>query len=336
MNEILSPEALRNFPKIELHVHLDCCLSFDAVSQLKPGITREEYETQFIGPQKCEDLADFLKCTVPPLALLQTRRGLRTAVGDLFRQFHRDNVIYAEIRFAPLQHLEQGLSPEEVVSTVEEAISESVEDTGIAARLLLCTLRHFSEEQSMMTAALVEDFRGTRVAGMDLAADEAGFPLDEHIRAFEYVNNRFLPTTAHAGEALGAGSVKETLELLKPHRIGHGVRSVEDLRIIKQLKKENIHLEVCPSCNVQIDVFDTYEKHPIQRLCELGISVSINTDTRTISNLTLSQEYERLQQVFGWGRGKFLQCNRNALEAAFLPDKKKRELAQKLFFGYRG
>lgn len=321
-------------PKVELHVHLDCCLSFEAVSELSPGMTRENYENKFVGPSKCKDLADFLECVGPSISLMQTRKGLLVAVEDLFEQFKQDNVIYGEIRFAPLQHLVMGLTPEEVVLTVEETVTQCVEGTGIEAGIILCTLRHFSEKQSKMTAELVENYRSTRVKALDLAADEAGFPLDAHIRAFKYVSQSLLPATAHAGEAMGAESIRETLDMLKPQRIGHGVRCIEDQQVVQELRDKQVHLEVCPSCNVQIGVFDSFQEHPVNQLYNQGLSIGINTDTRTITNITLSEEYQRLQQEFGWGREHFYHCNQNALKASFLPKNKKEDLLKKLSFGY--
>lgn len=328
----LTGKDIRLLPKVELHLHLDCCLSFDVVSKLRPGITREEYDNKFIGPSKYKDLADFLKVIDNSLELMQTKKGLRLVTEDLFQQLKQDNVIYAEIRFAPLLHLRQGLTAEKVVGMVEEAVSSSVEETGIEARVILCTLRHYTEEQSMATVRLVEKFQGrrTRVAALDIGADEAGFPLDAHIPAFQYARQRQIPYTAHAGEAKGPESVWETLEYLNPSRIGHGVRAIEDPELVEELKKRNIHLEVCPSCNVQIDVFDSYKNHPIDGLYNAGLSVGINTDTRTITNISLSDEYQRLHRVFGWGVEHFFRCSRNALEASFLPGEKKRRLEKKL------
>jgi len=326
----LSRKEIELLPKVELHVHLDCCLSFDVVSKLKPGITREKYSKDFIGANKYKNLADFLELIDNSLELMQTGKGLRLVTQDLFQQFKQDNVIYAEIRFAPLLHLQQGLTPAEVVRTVEESVSRFVEETGIEARIILCTLRHHSKEQSMTTVKLAEQFQGTRVAALDLSADEAGFPLYAHISAFDYARKKGIHCTAHAGEAKGPKSVWETLEHLKPSRIGHGVRSIEDPKLVEELKKKNIHLEVCPSCNVQIDVFDTYADHTIDRLYNAGVSVGINTDSRTVTNISLTDEYERLQQVFGWGAEHFLKCNQNALAAAFLPAEIKEILEENL------
>ena len=326
----LSRKEIELLPKVELHVHLDCCLSFDVVSKLNPGITREKYNKDFIGANKYKNLADFLKLIHHSLELMQTEEGLRLAAQDLFQQFKQENVIYAEIRFAPLLHLQQGLTPGEVVRIVEESVSRCVEETGVEAGIILCTLRHHTKEQSMTTIKLAEQFQGTRVAALDLSADEAGFPLDAHIAAFQYARQKGIHCTAHAGEAKGPESVWETLEHFKPTRIGHGVRSIEDPELVEELKRKNIHLEVCPSCNVQIDVFDTYADHPIDRLYNAGVSVGINTDGRTISNISLTDEYDRLQQTFGWGAKHFLKCNQNALAAAFLSKEKKHLLEKGL------
>lgn len=326
----LNRKEIELLPKVELHVHLDCCLSFDVVSKLKPGITREKYHKDFIGANKYKNLAEFLKLILHSLELMQTEKTLRLVTRDLFQQFKQENVIYAEIRFAPLLHLQHGLTPEEVVRIVEESVSGCVEETDIEARIILCTLRHHTKEQSMTIVKLVEQFQDTRVAALDLSADEAGFPLDTHIAAFQYAREKGIYCTAHAGEAKGPESVWETLEHLKPTRIGHGVRSIEDPKLVEELKKKNIHLEVCPSCNVQIDVFDTFADHPIDRLYNAGVSVGINTDGRTISNISLTDEYQRLQQTFGWGTEHFLACNRNALDASFLPKGKKQQLEKKI------
>jgi adenosine deaminase len=255
-------------------------------------------------------------------------------VLDLFEQLAADNTLYAEIRFAPLQHLEQGLTPFEVVDIIEKATAAAILSTGVEARLILCTLRHFSKEQSMQTVKLVEQFKDTLVAGFDIAADEAGFPIDNHIAAFEYANAKGLHITAHAGEAKGAESVWETLQHFKPSRIGHGVRSIEDPKLVEHLRQHNIHLEICPSCNVQIDLYDTYKDHPIDQLYKAGVSLSVNTDAPTIVNITKTREYQKLQEVFDWTVADLYACNVNALKAAFITDDVRITLLDKLSNAY--
>ncbi len=320
----------KTLPKVELHLHLDCSLSYAVVSRLNPAITREEYLHDFIAPARCTNLADFLTRAPKSIALMQTEEGLRLVTFDVFEQLQRDNVFYAEIRFAPLLHTEKGLTAENVVEIIEEATAKASQATGIEARLILCTLRHFSAEQSLQTVKLVERFKGTRVAALDIAGDEAGFPLDAHIPAFQYAIQNGIARTAHAGEGSGAESVWETLNLLRPSRIGHGVRSIEDPALIAHLRKEHIHLEVCPTSNLQTNIYDSYADHPINRLYDAGLSLSVNTDARTITDITLAQEYEKLHQVFAWDREHFLQCNLNAMRSSFLPEAVKKRLENRL------
>jgi len=324
-----------HLPKVELHLHLDCSLSYTVVSQIDPSITLEIYNSDFIAPAKCEHLRDYLTRAPSSFPLMQTAEHLRLVTLDLFEQLRRDNVIYAEIRFAPLLHTEGGLSPREVVTSVEAAVAEAVHSTGIEARLILCTLRYFSEAQSLETVKLVDDFRGTYVAAFDIAADKPGDVIDDHIAAFQYARENGIPYTAHVGETRGLQNVWDTLENFSPKRFGHGVCSIEDPELLEHLRKEQIHLETCPTCNVQTDCYDTYADHPIDRLYRAGISIGVNTDTRTISNITLNEEYNKLHQTFGWGVDDFYLCNQNALNAAFISDDVRKKLLKRLANGYQ-
>lgn len=321
-------------PKIELHLHLDCSLSFNVVQQLDSKISQAKYREKFIAPDKCRDLADYISRSESAVALMQDRKALHLVTKDLFEQLQADSVIYAEIRFAPLLHTRKGLSAGEVVNAVNEAVEEQVKATGIEAGIILCTLRHYSENQSMETVKLVEQFAGSRVVGFDIAADEAGFPINNHIAAFEYANEKSLSCTAHAGEACGAESVWETLEHFKPSRIGHGVRSAEDDGLLEYLREHEIHLEVCPTSNVQTNVFATISDHSINALYEKGISLSVNTDTRTISNVTLNEEYRTLCENFDWDDDQLLRCNLEAIDHAFTGQKKKDKLRRTIREAY--
>ncbi|WP_138430099.1 adenosine deaminase [Fodinibius saliphilus] len=322
-------------PKIELHLHLDCSLSFKVVKKLRPDITKAEYREFFIAPAKCRDLADYIKRSQPAIELMQTKKALKLVTKDLFEQLQADNVLYAELRYAPLEHTQKGLTAEEVVQVVNDTVEDQIKETGIEAGIILCTLRHYSKEQSMETVKLVEEFSGSRIVGFDIAADEAGYPVDNHVAAFEYANEKDINCTAHAGEACGPESVWETLKKFGPSRIGHGVRSYDDPELVEYLQEHNIHLEVCPTSNVQTDVFETISDHSIDSLFDSGISLSINTDTRTISNVTLEEEYETVTSVFDWGKQKLLQSNLDAIEHAFTDDMTKDKLRNKITEAYQ-
>ncbi|HEX4029375.1 MAG TPA: adenosine deaminase [Terracidiphilus sp.] len=326
---------LRSLPKLELHLHLDCSLSYKAVSRLAPGITREDYQRDYVAPARCTNLADFLSRAPMGFRLMQTEDALRLVVEDLFEQLAEDGVIYVEIRFAPHLHTLNGLTSERVVAIVERAVDKATRATGIEAGAILCTLRHFTAEQSMSTAQLVEQFRSSRVLALDIAGDEAGFPLDAHIDAYRYAREHGLHRTAHAGEACGPESVWQTLRLLDPQRIGHGTRSCEDEALVEHLRREKIHLELCPTSNVQIiPSIAAWEDHPIDRLYRAGVPLSVNTDTRMLTPATLTGEYEGIERVFGWSAQDFHRVNRMALDAAFADDSVKEKIAPRLSASY--
>ena len=319
-------------PKIELHLHLDCSLSFEVVKKLRPATTVEDYQRDFIAPADCTNLQEYIKCAEASINIMQTAEQLELVTLDLFRQLKEDNVIYAEIRFAPLQHITK-ISAREVVETINAACEKGKFQTGIEAGIILCTLRHFTEEQSMETVKLVEEFKGTNIAGFDIAADEL-LPIEPHRKAFEYAHAHEIPCTAHSGEARGPESVWETLENLNPSRIGHGVRSVEDGRLMSHLKQQGIHLEVCPSSNVQTGIYKSLKEHQADRIFKAGVSIGINTDGRSLSNVTLKDEYAALHTIFKWEQDHFLRCNQNAIDAAFTDDATKSRIRKRLMDGF--
>ena len=325
----------KDLPKIELHLHLDCSLSYEVVKQLDPDITESEFNEEFIAPLGCTGLSDYIARASRGIELMQTKEQLRLVTLDLFRQLKDDNVVYAEIRFAPLLHIQKGLSPHEVVETVNNAAEEGIKKTGIEASIILCTLRHYSEEQSMETVQLVDSFYGTLVCGFDIAADEAGFPVDNHLKAFQFAKDRAINCTAHAGEAKGAESVWETIQHFGPSRIGHGVRSAEDPSLIEYIQKHDIHLEICPTSNILTKVFQKIEDHNIDSLFNKNVSLSVNTDGRTISNVTLEDEYLTLNRVFGWNYTHFKKCTFEALKHAFTTNTKKEIIRQRLNDSYK-
>jgi adenosine deaminase len=324
----------QSLPKIELHLHLDCSLSYKVVNKIDPSISLEEYKDSFIAPPKCTDLNDYLLRAIKGFELMQTKEQLQLVTFDLMEQLKAENVIYAEIRFAPLLHLTKGLTPFEVVQTVNDALTVAIHNTGVEARLILCTLRHYFEEQSMETVKLVEQFKGSKVVAFDIAGDEAGYPIDAHTPAFIYAKEKNIHITSHAGEACGPKSVWETLHHFHPSRIGHGVRSAEDEKLLDHLKQNNIHLEVCATSNVQTNVVDTIKDHPADKIYSHGVSMSINTDARTVSPITLSSEYALLEKTFNWGKEHFLKCNLEAIEHAFCEDSLKETLRQKITKAY--
>ncbi|MCC5913045.1 MAG: adenosine deaminase [Balneolaceae bacterium] len=321
-------------PKTELHLHLDCSLTYNFVSAYRPEITKEKFVQEYVAPPKCLNLADYLTRSEKSIELMQTGEQLERSVSELFQLLSQDQVIYAEIRFAPLEHIRNGLSSEEVVTIVTDQAKKSSLVFGIEFGFILCTLRHYNREQSMETVKLVKKHQDRGVVGFDIAADEAGFGIDEHISAFKYAAKHGLNSTAHAGEALGADSVEEVLDHFLVSRIGHGVRSVENPQLVERLKREDIHLEICPTSNIQTNVFESIGDHTIDRLFEEGVSISVNTDSRTITPVTLTEEYELLHKEFGWGKDHFKKSNLEAVKHSFAPKTTKERLKQIIESGW--
>ncbi|MBR9916760.1 adenosine deaminase [bacterium] len=327
-------QQLQQLPKVELHVHLDCSLSFQVVQKILPGTTQKDYNERFVAPENCGSLVEYIKCASASIDIMQTREQLELVTLDFIEQLQADNVIYCEVRFAPLQHLNQGLTAKEVVKTVNEAISKATADLEMEVRLILCSLRHFSEAQSLETVQLVHDFKGTNVVGFDLAADEAGYPVDEHKSAFEFARENEIPCTCHAGEACGPKNVWEAIDELHVQRIGHGVRSYEDSTLMEYLKEKDIHLEVCPTSNIKTGIYPKLANHNIDKIYRSGVSLSVNTDGRSLSNVSLFDEYKNLNTHFDWKLKDYLATNLFAIEAAFVDEETKTRLKKKLLDQY--
>lgn len=268
------------------------------------------------------------------IALMQSKEQLAIVTNDLIDQLEADNVIYAEIRFAPFLHINNGLKPSEVVEAVLKEVGNRSASGKIKLGVILCTLRSFPVELSLATVELIASCRELGIVGFDIAGDESGYALQNHLPAFLKAKSYGIPITAHSGEALGAPSVEETIRLLDPHRIGHGTRSVEDDVVLNNIIYKKIHLEVCPGSNVQTNVIDQLSDHPVTIFKQKGVSFGINTDGRTICDTTLSKEWEKLSSTFGWGLEEWYEASVNAIDHAFTDHETKMFLRQKVETAY--
>ena len=331
---IMLGKNLRNLPKIELHLHLDCCLSFDVVKKINPKIDIETYNKKFKAPSTCSSVKEYIKCAEYAVDIMQDEKSISLIVEDLFEQLKAENIIYVEIRFAPLLHCRGELSSKEVVQIVDDICKKCSKKYCIHYALILCTLRHFSKNQSMETVQLVEEFKNSGVFALDIAADEAGFSLDNHFGAFDFAFENNISCTAHAGEAKGPESIKETLKKLKVKRIGHGVRCVEDKKLMNYLKNNNIHLEICLTSNIKTLTYESIDAHPIDKIFKSNISLSMSTDGRTISNIDLTSEYELVVNKFGWDLSDLKKVNIDAVNHSFTTSEIKKELLKKINSSY--
>jgi adenosine deaminase len=322
--------GLLSLPKVELHLHLDISISYRVARRLVPDLSLDRYRRELQGPDRCSDLAAFLSTTSRQVELLQSAEALRWLTTDLLATLAAEGVAHAELRFAPLLHVAGALSPEAAVETVLTAGTDTAAALGMSVSCILASLRHFDAESSLRTARLAARYHGATAVGFDLAGDEAGFPLRTHLPAFAVARDAGVPLTVHAGEGAGPESVREVLREIAPARIGHGVRAAEDRDLVDHLAEAGTHLELCPSCNVQLGVVPDLTSHPIDRLLRRGVSLSVSTDNRTSTVTTLPTEYERLAAAFGWGPEDFRATNAMAARAAFLSDEERSVLVERV------
>jgi adenosine deaminase len=322
----------KSLPKIELHCHLDASVRVATVAELGRRIGLNlptALEPALVAPEICSDLADYLVRIDLALEVMQHRDHLVRISREVVEDLAVDGTIYGEIRFAPQLHLRNGLTMQEVLNAVDEGLKQGERQTGMKTGLIVCCLRHESGERSLEIAKLAVNNRD-KVCALDLAGDEARYIGAPHAEAFALAKREGLRRTVHAGEAAGAESIREALDLLGAERIGHGVRVDESSELQERAKAARLPLEMCPLSNVQTRAANSLPEHPIDRLFRKGLHVTVNTDCRTVSLTTLTKEFERLENTFHWGVAEFHQCQRNSAEAAFVSDEVRAGLLRRL------
>lgn len=309
--------------KVELHVHLDGSLSpIYAKKLLGYDVSKE-----MIG-NNSHGLKDYLEKFSLPISLLQDENNIEEFSYLLGKDLEKDDVIYAEVRFCPLLHVEK-LEPDQVIAAVLRGFRKV---STVKVNLILCMMRNFSFEKNKKIIDLVEKHLGHGVCGIDLAGDEAHYKTRDFKELFSIIRDKDIPCTIHAGEADSYKSVDDAISF-GAKRIGHGIHSIESFQTISQLIKKDIILEVCPTSNLDTSIIHSMEEHPIKKLHEFGVKITINTDNRTVSHTSLEQEYQLLKETFDFGDQDFLQFNLNAIDGAFLSQIEKDELKAKLLKG---
>jgi adenosine deaminase len=228
-------------------------------------------------------------------------------------------VRYIEVRNAPHLNIRGGLTVDEVIAATLRGLARGEREFGTIARFITCSLRHWDPARSLEAAEAAVRHRDSGVVGFDLAGAEAEFSAADHAAAFAYAREHFLRVTCHAGEAAGPASVEAALFDCNVSRIGHGVRSEEDPELLSYIRDTGITLEMCPTSNEQTHAVASYQQHPLKRYLDSGVRATINTDSRLISGVTLTDEYVRAVNELGLTVVDLCRCVLNACEAAFLP-----------------
>ena len=333
-------ETLRAFPKVSLHDHLDGALRPQTVLELAaeighplPADNAEDLGSWFREAAGSGSLERFLETFAHTVAVMQTADNLRRVAREFVEDLADDGVVYGEARWAPEQHTAGGLSLAETIEAVRDGLAEGVgnaaaEGRTIAVQQLVTSMRHV--EPTTEIAELAVAYRDQGVAGFDIAGAEDGFPPDRFLPAFRYLREQNAVYTIHAGEAAGVDSIWSAVQRCAAHRIGHGVRIVEDIavaddgtptlgRLAAYVRDRQVPLEMCPASNVQTGAVRSVAEHPIRMLDDLGFAVTVNCDDQLMTGTRLSDEFHLLCGVLGYDLEGVRRLSLNAAHAAFAP-----------------
>jgi len=348
----LDEETIRAAPKVLLHDHLDGGLRPATVIDLArecgyaglPTADPVELGKWFTRGADRRSLELYLDTFAHTVAVMQTREALTRVAAECAEDLAVDGVVYAEVRFAPELHLEGGLTTDEVVEAVLEGFRVGSAGRPITVRTLLTAMR--TTARSREIAELAVRHRDEGVVGFDIAGAEAGHPPSRHLDAFHYIAGENFHFTIHAGEAFGLPSIWEALQWCGAERLGHGVRIMDDItvepggrvvlgRLASYVRDRRIPLEMCPTSNVHTGAVPSIEEHPIDLLRRLRFRVTVNTDNRLMSDVTMSSEFATLVRVFGFDLSEMEWLTLNAMKSAFLSfDGRLRIISEQIKPGY--
>ena len=333
---MLTSSLIRRVPKVLLHDHLDGGLRPQTIIELAaddgrnlPTDDPDELAAWFTRGADRGSLELYLEGFAHTGAVMQTREQLIRVAAECAEDLADDGVVYAEVRFAPELHIERGLSLDEVVETVLEGFRQGSARREITIGTLVTAMR--TAARSHEIAELAVRWREQGVVGFDIAGAETGYPPTRHLDAFDHIRRENFHLTIHAGESFGLPSIWEAVQFCGAERLGHGVRIVDDIswsgrgedaklgRLAAFVRDRRIPLEMCPTSNIHTRAAATLAEHPIDLLKRLRFRVTLNTDNRLMSGVTLSSEMQAMVDTFGWTLDDLQWVTINAMKSAFWP-----------------
>jgi adenosine deaminase len=339
----LDLEVLQAFPKVSLHDHLDGGLRPQTIIELAadighplPADNADDLGQWFAESANSGSLERYLETFDHTIAVMQTAPNLRRVAREFVADLAADGVIYGETRWAPEQHLRDGLTEADAIEAVRDGLAEGMADRGheIDVRQLLTAMRQ--AEPTRDIAELTLRYRRDGVAGFDIAGLEKGYPPSRFLESFQLLRRQSAYYTIHAGEADGCESIWEAVQVCAANRIGHGVAIIEDIQhstlgdFAAYVRNERIPLEMCPSSNVQTGTVSSIAEHPIPSLDRLGFRVTVNPDNRLMSATSMTREFALLADAFDYTFADVGRLSINAAKSAFAPYEVRRALVQRI------
>ena len=346
-DESVFPDLVARGPKVLLHDHLDGGLRPSTVIDLAdisgykelPSSNVEKLSEWFHEGANRRDLNLYLETFAHTVGVMQDEYSCHRVAKECAEDLAEDGCVYAEIRFAPSLFTTQKLSIHEVIEAVLSGFSEGSSGTNLTLRTIITAMRTSNDSKTIAEAAV--DFRDKGVVGFDIAGREAGYPPTDHLEAFQLLQRENFHFTIHAGEAFGLPSIWEAVQYCGAERLGHGVRIIDDIELDSSgnyilgsmasfIRDRRIPLELCPTSNIHTGAVQSLEEHPIGLLKELGFRVTVNTDNRLMSNVSMTSELLSLNKAFGWDLDDFSWLTVNAMKSAFLPFDERIHLIEKV------
>ena len=324
---------MKKLPKIELHCHLDGSVRVNTIIDIakKENIKLDSYKKCDIEkivqvPSDCTSLNEYLKRFDLPNKVMQNSKNLKRITFELLEDAYSENVKYIEIRFAPMLHLNGGLSVKEVIQSVIDGINEAEKIYDIKGNIILSCMKNMSEEDAILVIEEGKEFLNKGVVAIDLAGpEEEGFART-YERAMKLARGYGYNITIHAGEAASGQNVIDCINILKAQRIGHGVRIKDMKEAYDLVKNTGVTLEMCPTSNIQTKAIEDFKKYPLYDFYKDGINLSINTDNRTVSNIDLTNEIKIISNEFNMSKEEYKDIYLKSVDASFADESTKQWL----------
>ena len=332
----LDHDVLQSLPKVLLHEHLDGVLRPTTIIELAKSARYRELPTEdpedlarwFHQGANQGSLPKYLEGFAHTIAVMQTEEALERVAYEQAEDLSGDGVVYFETRFAPVFHIREGLTHQQVVSAVLKGLERGQKEFGVSPGLIMCAMRNM--DVSLEMAELAVDFRERGVVGFDLAGEEGGFPPKKHVDAFHYIQRQNFNITIHAGEGFGKESIWQAIQYCGAHRIGHGTRLIDDIAVAngkavklgglaQYILDKRIPLEICLLSNVHTGAARSLAEHPFKIFYQEKFRVTLNTDNRLMSDTSMTREFAAARDAFGLSIEDFEKITINAMKSAFLP-----------------
>lgn len=319
-------------PKAELHVHLEGTLSPEMAVKLaqRNNMNLPDGIFNAKGEYNWNNFPEFLNSYDSASSVVRTHQDYVDITYDYLTSIAKDGTIYAEIMIAPDIPLMFGMDYKSHMTAIQEGVEKAKEVCGIEARFILTIVRHMGPEVGLNLLKMVEKDPHPLIVGVGLAGNERAHKPEDFAESFAIAKKMGLGCTAHAGEVMGPESVWDTINALPVTRIGHGVRSVEDPELLKELNARGITLEVCPNSNIALHVYPDMESHPLRKLYEAGVVGSLNSDDPPFFWTNLQKEYDTAANIFGFTDEELRGITKRAIEVSFADQATKNKLLAKL------